>query len=137
MKKILLGALAAVTLAAIPLSVASAHHSPVAVFDMQDRSNWEGTLKEVHWVNPHIYIVVDVKGADGKVTPWQFESMPVVYFTRAGVRKKDFDAKIGDKVKVRAMKALNGKPLGFLRIVTFSDGSHYTILKDTDATPLR
>lgn len=137
MTKVVFGAIAAVMLAAAPLSTASAHHSPVAVFDMKSRVDYTGTLKAVHWVNPHIYIVVEVPGPNNTSTAWDFESMPVSFFTRAGVRKKDFDAKIGDKVVVRAMKAANGRPLGFLRNIKFSDGSEVRILKDDEAAPLR
>jgi hypothetical protein len=137
MRKVLLGALAAALLAAVPVSSASAHHSPVAVFDMKSRVDYTGTLKAVHWVNPHIYIVVEVPGPNGTATAWDFESMPVSFFTRAGVRKKDIEAKIGDKVVVRAMKAANGRPLGFLRNLKFSDGSEIRILKDDEAAPLR
>jgi hypothetical protein len=59
--------LAAILLAAASIQV-SAHHS-TAAYDSQG-GHLEGTVTQVHWVNPHsyIYMVID---ADGTQTKWQ------------------------------------------------------------------
>ena len=45
---------------------ASAHHSFSAEFDASKCSDVTGILTKVNYENPHSYIFVDVKNADGK-----------------------------------------------------------------------
>ena len=47
--------------------VALAHHS-FAMFDQAKQVSLKGTVTEFQWTNPHIWIQVNVKGADGKLT---------------------------------------------------------------------
>ncbi len=125
-------AMASLAILAFAAPVAgSAHHSPVAVYDMESRVNKVGTIAKINWVNPHIYVDVVVM-ENGKPVTWAMESMPPSYFARAGVRKKDFDARVGQKVTARVMTARNGKPLGFLRDLGFEDGTHIRILADNE-----
>ncbi len=49
-----MSALAAATLLA-RRALAQAHHS-FAMFDMSKTANWKGTVKEVQWTNPHVWI---------------------------------------------------------------------------------
>ena len=58
------GAAAALLLAAVPVL---AHHSFAAEFDADKPVTLKGTLTSMEWINPHGWIHVDVKGADGKV----------------------------------------------------------------------
>src|SRR5262247_701460 len=55
-------ALAAITPFAAP---AFAHHS-IAMFDQSKEILIEGTVARFDWVNPHMYLVVETKGPDGK-----------------------------------------------------------------------
>ena len=51
----------------------SAHHSVQAQFDIHKTFTVSGTVAKVEWINPHSYITVNVKDADGKITRWGFE----------------------------------------------------------------
>jgi len=46
-----------------------AHHSAV-MFDDQKEVTVSGTVKEFQYTNPHSWLLVDVKNADGTVTTW-------------------------------------------------------------------
>ena len=54
---------------------AQAHHSFAAEYDSQKPITLVGTVTKVEWVNPHVYIYLDVKDASGKVTPWSLSSL--------------------------------------------------------------
>jgi hypothetical protein len=79
--------LAAATI--LPVSVAFAHHSG-AMFDDKKEVTLTGVVKEFQFTNPHSWLLVDVKGSDGKVTTWGFEAEGPSTLTRAGIRTRDF-----------------------------------------------
>ena len=74
------------TAAAVP---ALAHHSGT-MFDDKKEVTLTGVVKEFQYSNPHSWLLVDVKGEDGKVTTWGFEAEGPSSLTRAGIRLKDF-----------------------------------------------
>ena len=74
------------TAAAVP---ALAHHSGT-MFDDKKQVTVTGAVKEFQYTNPHSWLLVDVKGEDGKVTTWGFEAEGPSSLTRAGIRLRDF-----------------------------------------------
>ena len=57
------GAALVVTAAAVPVI---AHHSFAAEFDAKRPVKLRGTVTKMEWINPHSWIHIDVKTADGK-----------------------------------------------------------------------
>ena len=51
-------------------AAALAHHG-IANFDLNKDVEIDGTVARLAFVNPHSWLYVDVKGADGQVTRWQ------------------------------------------------------------------
>src|SRR6266571_4360871 len=51
----------------------SAHHSVQSQFDIHKTVSISGTVAKIEWINPHSYLTVNVKGADGKVQKWALE----------------------------------------------------------------
>jgi hypothetical protein len=110
---------AAASLCVLPVS---AHHSTSAEFDMTKKMQVSGTLIKVDWVNPHIGVDVEAKGADGKVEAWHFESSPPAWFKRVGIARADFTKYLGQKVDIEGVRAKNGALFGYLQKVTFAGG---------------
>ena len=100
---------------------ASAHHSFAAEYDSSQVLTLKGTISKVEWTNPHIYIYLDVKDAEGKVATWALEGYPPNTLKRTGFSKEML--KIGDEVTITAYKSKDGTNTGAGREVTFSDGS--------------
>ena len=88
--------LAAIAIASAP---ASAHHS-ISMFDTTKEILIEGTVARFDWVNPHMYLVVETTGPDGKPALIEGEGLGI---TQALVDGLDRDAlKPGTHVVMRA-----------------------------------
>ena len=108
--------------AALLLTAVSAwaHHSFAAEYDAKKPVTLTGTVTKVEWMNPHIFVYVDVKDAEGKVTNWRGEGGNLSGLMRRGWRKDSL--KVGDVVTIEGSLAKNGQPLMNARTVTLADG---------------
>jgi hypothetical protein len=98
-----------------------AHHSFQAEFDISKPMTLKGVVTKVEWINPHVYVHLDVKDARGNVTNWAFETLGPGRMRAEGMSKQTFG--IGKVVTLKGYSARDGsKNLGFLRTVTFDDG---------------
>jgi Family of unknown function (DUF6152) len=86
---------------------AVAHHSS-AMFDDKKEITVTGVVKEFQYTNPHSWMLVDVKGPDGKVTTWGFEAEGPSTLQRAGIRKTDLVP--GTPVTVTGHPMRDGRP---------------------------
>ena len=68
-------------------TVASAHHSQSAEFDRDQPVAFTGVVKEVEWTNPHGYVQVEAKEADGRVSVYRVEIQAPNGLYRAGWRR--------------------------------------------------
>ena len=110
----------AAVIAAIP---SLAHNSVPGTFDVNKTVAVKGTISKIDWINPHIYIYVDVKDASGGVTTWKVETLPTNHMRRVGVTKAEIlkEAGAGD-VTVHMYPALTNKTAGFLLRLTYPEG---------------
>jgi sarcosine oxidase gamma subunit len=126
----LLVAIAAILLSAVaPLL---AHHAFSAEFDQSKPIKLSGEITKLQWVNPHAWIFIDVKGADGKVVPWRFEMGAPNALLRAGWSKSDIKA--GTAVTISGFMARSGGSVGNAFQVRLPDGRDLfagSSLKDT------
>jgi hypothetical protein len=104
--------LAAVAILLMP--PAQAHHSHGNYADTF--VDIEGVVKQVHLVNPHSWIYMDVKSAGGAPQTWALEATNVIGLQRIGVTREYLKA--GDAIKARCHPLRDGSRgclLGFLK----------------------
>ena len=51
----------------------AAHHSFDSQYDKNKQIELKGTVSKLEWINPHVYVHLDVKDSTGKVTTWKCE----------------------------------------------------------------
>jgi hypothetical protein len=97
-----------------------AHHAFAAEFDAKKPVHFEGTVTKMEWVNPHVWLHIDVKKPDGTVENWAFEAgTPNVLFRRGFTKQSLLP---GTKVVVDGYQAKDGLKRANGRDLTFSDG---------------
>ena len=104
-------------LAAAP---AWAHHAFAAEFDQNKAIKLKGTVTKWEVVNPHSWIHIDVKGDDGKVTPWMIEGGSPNNLYRLGFTKDSLPP--GAEIIIDGYQAKDGSNRAVGKNVTFSDG---------------
>jgi len=80
-----------------------AHHSWNTVFSEDKPVVLRGTISKVELVNPHAWITIDVKGADGTISKWAIEGGPPNGLIRNGITKDSL--KIGEELVVHGYGA--------------------------------
>jgi hypothetical protein len=106
-------------LAATTLSL-SAHHAFAAEFDADKPVTLKGTVTKMEWLNPHVWLYMDVRTPDGKVENWAFEAgTPNVLFRRGFTRKSLLP---GTVVVIDGYRAKDGSRRANGRDITFEDG---------------
>jgi len=109
----------ALALVAAP-AAALAHHAFAAEFDAKKPVHFKGTVTKVEWVNPHVWIHVDVKNPDGTRQSWAIEGgTPNVLFRRGFTKESLVN---GTEVEVDGYQAKDGSHRANGRDLTLADG---------------
>ena len=83
-----------------------AHHSFAAEFDANQPVTLKGTVTKMEWINPHTWMHLDVKNADGTVTKWMIEGGTPNTLVRRGFTKASLLP--GTEVTIEGYRAKNG-----------------------------
>ena len=95
-----------------------AHHSG-AMFDRERVVEMKGTVKELQWSNPHVWIQV-VTSENGTTKEWSLEANSPNTLSRQGWRSTTFKA--GDEVTLRFNPMKDGSAAGAFIGAKFPDG---------------
>ena len=99
----------------------SAHHAFAAEFDADRPVEFSGTVTKVEWINPHVWIHIDVNTDTGAKENWAFEAgTPNVLFRRGFTRRSLLP---GVDVLVDGYQAKDGTNRANGRDITLSDGT--------------
>lgn len=110
---------------------AFAHHSVQAQFDIHKTFSVSGTVAKVEWLNPHSYLTINVKDAEGKNQKWAFELGGPGALRRAGMSREDRGGlKPGDEVTATGLAAKDGSTTGFLQELKLGDGRTFKFATD-------
>jgi hypothetical protein len=112
-----------VLLTALLLSAAApvwAHHAFAAEFDGNKQVTLKGTIAKMDWINPHAWLHIDVKDADGAVTRWMIELGPPNSLLKRGWNKQSVP--VGADIVVVGYLSKDGAKRANGRDITFADG---------------
>lgn len=109
-----------VTLAMLGVLLSSgsvvAHHSSVPWYDLEaNQISVTGVVTEFQFINPHVYIMLDVKKADGTVEEWRIESTSKNRLIRAGWTADSIQ--LGQTVTATGFPARQGNGIDSEKIV--------------------
>jgi hypothetical protein len=99
-----------------------AHHGFGVEFDGSKCMDLKGTLTGIDWENPHAYLQMDVKDADGKTQAWHLEMITPNALKRNGTTRQDFLENVGKPMNARACPAKAGDNRGAAEYIKLSDG---------------
>ena len=111
----------------------SAHHSFAAEFDARRFVKLTGTVTKAEWINPHVWIHIDVVRPDGKVESWAIEGGAPANLFRRGLRKTSLQP--GTKIIVEGYGAKDGSNRANGRDMTLADGRKLFVGGDSTGAP--
>ena len=97
-----------------------AHHAFSAEFDEKKPLKLVGRVTKMDWINPHAWIHMDVKDADGKTVSWMVELGPPNALLKRGWNKNSLPE--GTQIVVDGYQSKDGELRLNGRDLTFPDG---------------
>ena len=108
------------SVSAVVPSNALGHHSHANYLEGEWLS-LEGTVREIHWMNPHSWIYLDVVDSDGQSRAWAIEGASITTLRRDGWTQESVQA--GDELTMRCHPLKDGSRGCLLGYITLDDGS--------------
>ena len=111
---------ALIGLAAVPVA---AHHPFTPNYDISRPASLSGPIVELRARNPHVVLIIDGTGPDGRTGLWAFEGLPPNALLRY---EKDYKErlKVGTRITISGWPAKDPQARAFSgSTVTFADGT--------------
>lgn len=122
----------AAVVATLLVAPVAAHHSHNN-YAISEFTPLEGVVKEVHLINPHSWVYIEVKDEKGQPQLWALEATGPNGLKNNGIKPED--VKAGDAVKVRCHRLRDQSPgclLGFLTPVHGDKARGHGVEKEWD-----
>src|SRR6059036_296855 len=100
-----------------------AHHAFAAEFDQNKPVKVQGAVVKWELTNPHSWIHIDVKGADGKTVTWMIEGASPNNLYRLGLTKESLPP--GSVISVEGYQAKDGSTRAVGRNIVFANGKKF------------
>jgi hypothetical protein len=99
---------------------AAAHHSFSAVFDSAQRVEITGTVTRVEWMNPHVWIYLNVAKEGSAPEEWAFEMGSPNRLTRYGWQRNSLA--VGQTAKIVGSRSRDGSRKAAVDTVSLPSG---------------
>ena len=100
--------------------VTEAHHAFSAEFDANNPVSLRGTITKVEWINPHIWVHLQVEEPDGTLADWAVEGGAPNAMFRRGWNMESVAP--GTEIVVEGYRAKNGENKANGRTIELPDG---------------
>jgi hypothetical protein len=101
-------------------ALAWGHHAFEAEFDADKPVKLQGRVTKMEWINPHVWIHLDVKGPDGIIVNWAVEGGPPNALLKRGWNKNSLPE--GTEIIVEGYQSKDGAARANAREVLLPDG---------------
>ena len=108
---------------------AAAHHS-FAAFDITTQKSVTGTVKQVDWTNPHIWLWIDVANDKAGSDTYGFEGMSPNFLARRGWTRTTL--KTGDKITINFRPMKDGSKGGMFMTGQMASGKLLSMMGGND-----
>ena len=108
---------------------AAAHHS-FSAFDVTTQKSITGTVKQVDWTNPHIWLWIDVPNDKGSADTYGFEGMSPNFLARRGWTRTTLKA--GDKITIQYRPMKDGSKGGMFMTGQTPNGKALSMMGGND-----
>ena len=111
-------------LVAIAVLPAAAHHPFTPYYDASKPASITGVIAELRVINPHVVLIVDGTGPDGRTGRWAFEGAPPHSLERQGFNDFRKQLQAGTRITISGWPAKDPNTRAFSgREIMFADGS--------------
>jgi Family of unknown function (DUF6152) len=117
--------LTALVLSGLIAAPLRAHHSVAKEFDETKATIIQGVITKVELVNPHAWITLESKDANGSISNWHLEIASPNALIRSGIRAGDFE--LAKSCSMEIWPSRDGSKTANGRTLTFANGRTFDV----------